>query len=457
MLRAALPAEFPRTVDIRLDPLVLAFTFALSVAAGLLFGLAPALSLSRSGLAGALGDSSRAAAEGRPAVRLRQVLVVAQVGLALLLTIGAALMSRSLLSLERVAPGFQRDRVLTVELTLSEAQYGSRAERARFFRSLTEGVQALPGVVAAGVTTQLPLSGENMNFALEVEGRASLPGEFPSADLRAVTAGYFSALRIPLTRGRLFGPSDGATSAPVVLVNEALVRRYFPEEEPLGRRLIVGANNFRGEIVGVVGDVKQVALEEPAHEEVYVLYDQAPFWPTARLAVRSEGDPLALSASVRQVVSALDRTQAVAAVRTLEEVVNRSVAQPRFRATLFVLFGFVAVALASVGLYGVLSYTVSRRTREIGIRMALGAGVGRILRLVLLQGLALAGAGLAAGLFAALALTRVLSAFLFQVSPTNPATFAAVALLLSLVAAAACYLPARRAARMDPMTALRYE
>ena len=456
-LRPFLPAELPRTGAVRLDGAVLLFTLAASVAAAALFGSAPALELARRDLTSGLAEGGRGSAEGRRGRRIRDGLVVAQIALALLLSVGAALMGRSLLRLQSVPSGFDARGVLTAEITLPESPYATRADRATFFRTLVERLRAIPGVSAAGMTTQLPLSGENMNFAVEVEGRAPAPEEFPSADLRAVTGGYFESLRIPLRRGRVFSASDGPDSPHVMVVNEALARRYFPGQDPIGRRLTLGVNGFQGVIVGVVGDVKQVALERPANEEAYVAYEQAPFWSTGRVVAATAGDPMALAPALREAVRALDPAQAVARIRTLEEVTRRSVAQPRFRTALVGFFGLLAVGLAAIGLYGVLSYSVARRAREIGIRMALGARAGQVVGLVLAQGLGLAALGVGIGIAAALALTRVLARFLFDVTPTDPATFAGTAVLLAAVALLACWLPARRAARVDPIEALRTE
>ncbi len=457
ILRPLLPPELPGLASLRIDAAVLAFTLVISVATGILFGLAPALELSRTAVGEALAEGGRGGAEGRRSRRLRDILVVGQLAVALLLSVFAALMTESLLRLQRVSPGFDARGVLTAELTLPKSPYASRVDRSRFFGSLVERLREVPGVLSAGLTTALPLSGENMNYAIEVQGRAKPAGEFASADLRAVDSGYFTALKIPLRRGRLFSAADGPDAPHVLLINEALAKRYFPAQDPLGRRLTLGINGFEGAVVGVVADVKQVVLEKPAHEEAYVLFSQAPFWPTARLVVRTAGDPLAVAPRLREEVRALDPAQAVAAVRPLDEVTGRSIAQPRFRAALAGSFGVLALSLAAIGLYGVLSYGVSRRRREIGIRMALGAGEGQVVRLVVSRGLLLAGIGLAAGALAALAATRLLSSFLFGVSTTDPGAFLGTSALLIGVAALARYLPARRAARIDPGAALRQD
>jgi predicted permease len=460
-LKPLLPAEFARPEAIRIDPVVLLFTLVLASLSAVLFGLVPAFGVATRGanLGDALAESSRGAVESRRSKRLRGILTVTQIALALMLAAGATLMSKSLVRLLRVAPGIDARGVETAEVTLPSSPYATRADRARFFRDVLARLASAPGVAAAGMTTQLPLSGENMNFAIEIEGRATRSSEFPSADLRAVSPGYFAALSIPLVRGRLFSPSDGADSPHVVVVNEALVRKYYPGLDPLGRRVVLGVNGFDARIVGVVRDVHQVSLETPAHEEAYVLYEQAPFWTTARLVARAAADGRAesLAPAIREAVAATDSRQAVAAIGPLDAVVARSVAQPRLRAGLVGLFGVIALALAALGLYGLLSWSVARRTREIGVRMALGARPGEVLRLVVGEGLVLAAAGVAAGLAGSLALSSLLARFLFGVGSADPGALGGAVALLLLVAVAASAIPAVRASRIDPMAALRSE
>jgi putative ABC transport system permease protein len=296
-----------------------------------------------------------------------------------------------------------------------------------------------------------------MNFAFFIEGRQSPEGRLPGADCRAITPDYFNALGIPLVKGRAFSDRDGPEAPQVFVINETMARRHFPNEDPIGKRMRVGFSDKTGEIVGIVGAVKHWGLDAEAKEEIYTSYDQTPFWASMTLVARTTGDPMSVAGAAQNEVRAVDKDQPVTRVRTMEAVVAGSVAQPRFRTLLLGSFAVIALLLAAVGIYGVISYAVMQRTQEIGIRIALGAQPRDVLRLVVRQGMAPALAGLGVGLIGAFALTRLLKDLLFIVRPTDPATFALVPLLLASVALLACYLPARRATKVDPMVALRRE
>ena len=452
-LSAIVPTNFPRREEIAIDGWVLGFTLLISILTGVLFGLAPALQATRTDLIEALKARGRSSAERH---HLRNFLVTAELALALVLLIGAALMIQSFLRLQHVSPGFKTDHLLTMELSLPPAKY-PRDQRPAFFQQLLERSGTLPGVVAVAATKHLPLSGENMNFAFFVEGHPFPAGKSPGADCRFVTPEYFKALGIPLIKGRAFGSFDGPQSPHVLLINEAMARRFFPEEEPIGQRLRLGINNFTGEIVGVVGDVKHVGLDVETNEEIYAAYSQAPFWTDMALVVRTSGDPLGVAGAVRNEIRTLDKEVPTARVRTMEALVTESVAQPHFRTLLLGLFGIAALVLASVGIYGVMSYAVAQRTKEIGIRMALGAQAGDVRSMVIKNGMTLALLGVVVGLATAFALTRLMNTLLFGVTPTDTATFICVSLGLIAVAFVACYIPARRATKVDPLVALRYE
>ena len=296
-----------------------------------------------------------------------------------------------------------------------------------------------------------------MNFAFDIEGRPFPEGKSPGADCRFITPDYLKALGIPLVKGRSFSESDGPQSPHVLLINETMARRYFPNEDPIGKRLTLGINNFSGQIVGVVGDVKHVSLDAETNEEVYAAYSQAPYWTDMTLVMRTSGDPMSLAGAVRNEVASADKQVPIARVRTMETIASESLGQPRFRTLLMGLFGITALLLASVGIYGVMSYAVTQRTHEIGIRMALGAQVRDVRRLVIRNGMTLALAGVAIGLLGAFALTRLMTSLLFGVAATDAVTFGMVSGGLVLVALLACYIPARRATKVDPLVALRYE
>ena len=454
---AALGADdIPRSSEIGVDGPVLAFTAALSVLTGLAFGLLPALRASRPNLNEVLKDAGRGTS-GPGRGRVRSALVVAEIALSLTLLVGAGLLVKSFVGLRSVNPGFDSANILTLRINLARARYAKPEQAAAFFGELQRRVAGLPGVEAAGMVSELPLSGQPNDMYFSVAGRPPQTADQKvTADYRRVNQDYFRAMRIPVLRGRDFTEQEVAGSAQVVVINETLARNFFPDEDPLGRRLVIDfGKQEEFEIVGVVGDVRHRALDGEVYQMMYV--------PSLRvggtnLVVRtSSADPLSLATAVRGEVSAVDRDQPVSGVRTMEEVVSGSVAQQRFRTLLLAAFAGVALLLAGVGIYGVISYSVTHRTHEIGIRMALGAKAADILKMVVGHGMALALAGIAVGLLAALALTRVLSSLLFGVTATDAMTFATVSLLIAAVALLACLLPARRATKVDPMIALRYE
>ncbi|MCW5970984.1 MAG: ABC transporter permease [Blastocatellales bacterium] len=443
--------------NITLDAAALGFTLGVTVLTGFVFGLAPAVYASRADVHEMLKESGRGTSEGGRRRGLRNTLVVAEMALALVLLVGAGLLIRSFLMLQHVDPGFNAENVLVLNFGLPGAKYPEPHQRAAFFRQLTERVAALPGVVAAGATQSLPIAGDYV-LGFEIEGREPFkPGEEPSTNYYAVSPDYFKAMGIRLLRGRLLDDRDAADSPRVVVINESMAKRYFADEDPIGKRIHVsqGPRTFR-EIVGIVADVKQYGLSSTAPLQTYEPYTQQPFG-NMTLTIKTTGEPTALAAMVRAEVAGIDREQPVSSIRTMDAIVADSISNERFAMVLLAVFAGVALLLAAVGIYGVISYSVAQRTHEIGIRLALGAGVGDVLRLVVWQGARLAATGLGVGLAAAYAVTRWMSSLLFGVTPTDPLVFASLPLLLGAVALAACYIPALRAARVDPLTALREE
>jgi putative ABC transport system permease protein len=454
-LSTIVPANFPRREEISIDLWVFGFTLLISVLTGVIFGLAPAMQSSKVDLTQALKAGGRNTA-GASTHRLRNLLVIAETGLALVLLIGASLMIQSFLRLQNVNAGFKADHRLTLEISLPAASY-NRAQRPGFFKQLLDRASKLPGVEAIAAAKHLPLSGDNMNFAFDIEGRPFPAGQSPGADCRFVTPDYFRALEIPLIRGRVFSDSDGPQSPHVLLVNEQMARRFFSNEDPIGKTLVLGINNFTGQIVGIVGDVKHDGLDAKVNEEVYAAYSQTPFWTDMNLIVKTSGNPLSVVGPIRNEVANMDGSVPIGKVRTMGAVVAESVAQPRFRTLLLTLFGIVALLLAMVGIYGVMSYAVTQRTQEIGIRLALGAQISDVRQLIIRKGLTLALTGVAAGVAGAFVLTRLIATLLFGVTPTDVRTYAAVSIGLVAAALIACYIPARRATKVDPLIALRFE
>jgi putative ABC transport system permease protein len=457
----------PGWTNIRIDRGVLGFTLLISLATGIVFGLVPALQSANPNLNESMKEGERGSTEGFQRNRLRSSLVVTQIALAMMLLTGAGLMLQSFLRLQGVNPGFDIDRVITMELNLPESRYTNQQQRAAFFQRLTEGCRSLPGVQFAAATSQLPLSSDVGNTTIEVVGRAPLPpGQWESTDFISVTPEYLGAMQIRLHAGRFIGKHDTEDSPPVCVINQAVAKRYFANDDPIGKKLKLGVNEFTPEIVGVVRDVRQrsldfdrqaASIQKLTSSQVYVPYAQTAMWPRMTVVARASSAPMALANALRAQVRALDKDLPVSKMRTMETVRNDSIAQPRFRALLIVLFGALALALAAIGIYGVMAYAVARRTHEIGVRMALGAQTTDVLKLVLRQGLWLTLTGLALGLAGAFALTRLIAGLLYGVSATDPLTFIIVAVILFAIALLACWIPARRAARIQPMEALRYE
>jgi len=450
------PADIPRLENIRLDGRVLLFTLGLSLLTGLIFGLAPALQTSHLNLSETLKEGGRTGgggAGGRRAQRIRGAFIVAEVALTLALLVGAGLLVRSFWRLQRVDPGFRPDHLLTLRLSLGE-------QAVSFFERLQERLAALPGVVAVSAATDVMLPKLANSAGFTIEGRPRDPNEQGlELPIDTVLPNYFQTMGVQLLKGRTFGAQDTRESPRVTIVNETFAKRYFPDEDPIGKRFTFGRpgpNTRWITIVGVVRDTKRQGVERPIRIESWMPLAQRPSG-SMELVLRTTGDPLLLNNAVREAVWSIDRDMPVPAIRTMEQVMSERVAQRRLNMLLLGLFALVALILSAVGIYGVMSYTVTQRTHEIGIRMALGARSGDVIGLVLKQGIALTLVGVAFGLIATFMLTRLMASLLFGVSARDPITFAAIAALLTGVALVACWIPARRATKVDPMVALRCE
>jgi putative ABC transport system permease protein len=459
VLAALTPGNIPRLDEVRLNWTVLVFTFAVSALTGVVFGLFPALHATNPNLTETLKEGGRSSTGGRSGNRLRNSLVVSEIAIALVLLVGAGLMVKSFVRLQEVDPGFHPERILTADLALPRAKYKEDAQITAFYDQFLGRVASQPGVEAVAAISALPLGGGGDVVSFEVEGRpAPPPNQVVDAEYRIITPNYFATMGIPLVRGEGFTPRHTSDVAGVMIINETMARRYFPGEEPIGKRINLGdpqRDPWRT-IIGIARDVRHEGLDTAPYPQMYAPLAQFPR-SAMTLVARVQGDPLALVPNMRGELRAIDRDQPLTNLRTMEQVLAQSIARQRFNMTLIAIFSVVGLVLASVGIYGVISYSVTQRTHEIGIRMALGAQRRDVLKLVLGQGILLALIGVGIGLFAALALTRVMSSLLFGVSATDPLTFGAVALLLATVALLACFIPARRAMRVDPMVALRYE
>jgi len=454
--------QLPRLDEVQINARALVFTLAVSVLTALLFGLLPIFKAARPDINEVLKAGAKTATGGGSMRLWRDSLVVAEVALGLMLLIGAGLMIRSFGLLVNVHPGFEPENVLTGQVSLTRAAYEDHEERLRYVNQTLERLRSLPGVESAAFVAPMPFSGGNVGSDFRIEGRPRPePGQEPDAGNRSVTAQYFQAIGIPLLKGRYFSEQDrrgGAVGA--AIINEALARRYFPNEEPIGKYVSnIGANQNDGdperwEIVGVVGDVRHRNLTRPATPELYLPYQQNS-WSWGNFFVRTTNDPAALTRSFTEAVRSGDKTVPVINVRPLAQAISDTVAQARFYALLFALFGATGLLLTLTGVYSVISYTVSQQTQEIGVRMALGAQARDVLKLVVGHGLVLTLIGVGLGLLGSLGLTRLMQTLLFSVSATDPLVFAGVAAALAAVASAACYVPARRATKVDPLVALR--
>jgi putative ABC transport system permease protein len=464
VLKTVLPPGLPRLNELGFDGYVLGFTLAVSLVTGIVSGLAPALQSSRTAVYQSLKSNtdwleSGSAYSGLAAgIRVRSLLVVAQIALALVLMIGAGLLVNSFARLVRVNPGFDPENVLTLRLTLPSARYPRGPVRTDFYRQVRQQIAELPGVEAVGGTTHLPLGSDQLGRGFVRDGDP-VPERKQDAEIAyytVATPGYLSAMEIKLRDGRDFTESDLANSQPVALINRALAKHLWPNEDATGKQLRIWTDEeFPRAVIGIVEDVKQGGLDDPTSFQIYVPYDQDP-WPMITLAIRSNA-PFGLLPQLRRRIAQLDKDLPLYEIKTMKERLSGSVAPQRLLTLLVSIFGFVALLLSSIGIYGVTAYLVTQRTPEIGIRIALGAQAGDVLRMVVGQGLKLALCGVVLGLGGALALTRSMKTMLFGVSEHDATTFVVVALILVLITLAACYLPARRASNVDPLTALRHE
>jgi putative ABC transport system permease protein len=458
LVLALVPEElrFARLDEARVDWAVLTFTLGVSLLTGIITGLLPGLRASRPDLIEALKETGKGATSGWRLRRLRGLLVVAEVAVTLVLLVGAGLLVRNFVRLQRMEPGFDPQNLLTMQVAAPRRLYGEPEQRAAYYRQMQERLSQLPGVRAAAATSNLPLDWV-LNFSFEVEGRSKSPNDSPQADYSSVSPNYFDAMGIPLRSGRKFTEQDRVGSPDVVIISETMARRVFPGEDPLGKRLALNFLEQRVslEIVGVVADVRQDVAEK-SNLHIYDTNLQRP-WLSTAFVVRADSNPQSLTQAVQRAIREVDSNRVASDVKTMEQVMSESVSQPRFYTQLLSVFAALALLLAAIGIYGLMSFAVAQRTHEIGIRIALGARAGHVVRMVVRQGMSLVIAGVGLGLAAAFVLTRLMQSLLFEVSASDPLTFIFVALLLAVVAFIACYIPARRATRVDPMTALRYE
>jgi putative ABC transport system permease protein len=451
-----LPQNFVNVDEARLDTKVLLFAVGMSLVTGWIFGLAPALQLARPQLQSFLKEGGRGSGEGARWNRVRGGFVVAQVALSLLLLVSSGLLIRSFDKLLRVNVGFNPERLLSLEYRLPRNKYKEPDAQWNFHRQVIEKIKEIPGVQSASLVRGLPFSGNGGTISITFPDREAPPkGQEPEVMVNTAMPNYFETIGIPFIKGRLFGNEDQVKSTPVLIINQFMAQKYWPNQEPLGKQVKFDDGSL-GTVVGVVGDAKQYGIEEPTRSQMYMAYSQQPgIFATA--VIRTSVDPLSLAEPVRQAIWKIDPDQPMWKIRTVEFLVNRSVADRKFVLALMGVFAGLALVLTMIGLYGVISYLVNQRTQEIGIRMALGAQVSDILRMVLKQGMFLVLLGVAIGLSAAWLMTRLMDKLLFQVSATDPLTFAAISVLLVAVALLACYLPARRATKVDPLVALHYE
>ncbi len=464
-LAAGMPANFAKFVsgwsNLGIDWRVFGFTMLLSLVTGVVFGLVPALQASKTNLNEALKEGGRSGAQsGRGRNRTRSLLVVMEVALSLVLLVGAGLMMRSFVKLINVDPGFNAHNALTFGVALPRAKYSKDEDRVNFQKRFLERLETLPGLTNVAAINNLPLGFDNSDTGFWRDGEPTpAPGQTPLAYIQVGSLNYFKTMEIPLLEGRVFDTRDTTETTPVLIISRALAQKHFKNEDPLGKRLRLGNGDKPYEIVGVVGDVRHEAFSEQVTEQelaVYQSYAQNP-WREMTFIVRTGGDPASLTAAVRSELQAIDKDQPIYNVRTIDQVFSESMAPQRLSSFMFAAFALVALVLAAVGIYAVIAYSVAQRTHEIGIRMALGAQRGDIFRLVIGHGMKLILTGIGAGLVAAFAVTRLMASILYGVSATDMWTFAGISALLAGVAALACYVPAQRATRVDPMIALRHD
>jgi len=455
------PHNLPRLREVGLDLPALAFAFAITLVTGILFGLAPAITASRQNLVNSLKEGAHGLAGRAPGHRIRKALLVSEVALALVLVIAAGLLTQSFFRMLTSDPGFNPARVLTFELSLPATKYSDQQRIVTFYRNALEHIRSVSGVQAAGIVETVPLGGATEATAIRIPGRIpSDPNDNASANYTMISPGYLTTIGTAILRGRDFVESDTADSMPVALISLSMARKFWPSEDPVGKQVGPRSTKYpAATIVGITADVKHLSLREEPIPEMYVPFTQK-VWPslyTMTVALRTSSEPTSVTATVRQALHSVDPDLPLAKITTMTHLVDESMAKPKFAMLLLGSFGVLSLLLASVGMYGVVSYSVAERTQEISIRMAIGAQRTSVFAMVLSQGALLLALGISLGLLASFAASRLMSSFLYGVQPTDVATYIGVSIFLAGVTLLACYIPARRAMRIDPMVALRYE